>query len=121
MQRFAMAAVQRPHTLSGLLQPKESSCKTLRAALLHVLQPVCVLLHAGGPALQETARGADAARNAVGKAAGGAFQELQEQPAFLTAGQLRKYQLEGLNWLTYAWLKVRGCMYSLHPLTCSAC
>jgi SNF2 family DNA or RNA helicase len=56
--------------------------------------------------VQETARGADAARNAAVKSAAGASLELQEQPAFLSAGKLRQYQLEGLNWLTYAWLKV---------------
>lgn len=56
--------------------------------------------------MQETARGVEAARNAAGKGAGGTFLELQEQPAFLAAGKLRDYQLEGLNWLTYAWLKV---------------
>lgn len=55
-------------------------------------------------ASQETARGVDAARNSASK--GAASLELQEQPAFLSAGKLRGYQLEGLNWLTYAWLKV---------------
>lgn len=85
----------------------------------HVVYWGCLCAALGGPALQETARAADAARNAIAKSAGGTFQELQEQPAFLSAGNLRQYQLEGLNWLTYAWLKVR--MHSLHlPLpTCT--
>jgi chromodomain-helicase-DNA-binding protein 1 len=34
---------------------------------------------------------------------------LREQPGFLQGGQLRDYQLEGLNWLTYSWLKVGDC------------
>jgi hypothetical protein len=57
--------------------------------------------------IQETARGVDAARSASVKGVGGSSLELQQQPDFLTAGKLRDYQLEGLNWLTYAWLKVR--------------
>jgi chromodomain-helicase-DNA-binding protein 1 len=48
----------------------------------------------------------DAARNASIKRAEGASLELQAQPEFLSAGKLRDYQLEGLNWMTYAWLKV---------------
>ena len=57
--------------------------------------------------VQETSRGVDAARNASIKGADGTSLELQEQPEFLSAGKLRQYQLEGLNWMTYAWLKVR--------------
>lgn len=79
----------------------------------------CLRVVLGGPALQETARAADAARNAIAKSAGGTFQELQEQPAFLSAGRLRQYQLEGLNWLTYAWLKVRRHSLHLALLTCT--
>lgn len=55
---------------------------------------------------QETCRGVDAARNATSKHAEGASLELKAQPEFLSAGKLRDYQLEGLNWMTYAWLKV---------------
>jgi hypothetical protein len=31
---------------------------------------------------------------------------LDQQPQYLTFGQLRDYQLDGLNWLTYSWLQV---------------
>lgn len=48
----------------------------------------------------------DAARNATIKRAEGASLELKAQPEFLSAGKLRDYQLEGLNWMMYAWLKV---------------
>lgn len=78
-----------------------SSNKTLHCAT-HAAASTSPLL------LQETSRGVDAARSAATKsaAAGGTSLELQAQPSFLTAGQLRDYQLEGLNWMTYAWLKV---------------
>ena len=31
------------------------------------------------------------------------FQPLKEQPGYLTGGELRNYQLDGLNWLAYSW------------------
>lgn len=34
-----------------------------------------------------------------------AMRSLQEQPAWLKAGTLRDYQLDGLNWLVYSWSK----------------
>jgi SNF2 family DNA or RNA helicase len=33
---------------------------------------------------------------------------LAEQPAFLSFGKLRDYQLQGLNWLTFGWLNNRN-------------
>jgi SNF2 family DNA or RNA helicase len=36
-----------------------------------------------------------------------AINALEKQPDFLAGGKLRDYQLEGINWLTYAWIKVR--------------
>lgn len=32
------------------------------------------------------------------------FRELEAQPSFLTGGQLRDYQLTGLNWLIFSWM-----------------
>lgn len=69
-------------------------------------KPLLRMWSCGHVVMQETARGVDAARSASVKGAGGSSLELQQQPPFLTAGKLRDYQLEGLNWLTYAWLKV---------------
>ncbi len=31
------------------------------------------------------------------------FMKLSQQPSFLVGGELRDYQLEGLNWLIYSW------------------
>lgn len=35
---------------------------------------------------------------------------LLQQPDFLRAGQLRDYQLEGLNWLIYSWMQNNNCI-----------
>lgn len=35
---------------------------------------------------------------------------LLQQPDFLCAGQLRDYQLEGLNWLIYSWMQNNNCI-----------
>ncbi len=35
---------------------------------------------------------------------------LEAQPGYLTFGQLRDYQLDGLNWLTYSWLQDKNCI-----------
>lgn len=35
---------------------------------------------------------------------------LLTQPDFLRAGQLRDYQLEGLNWLIYSWMQNNNCI-----------
>ncbi|KAF8073052.1 CHR5 [Scenedesmus sp. PABB004] len=75
-----------------------------------------VMAARGGPAardaflarqqrIQEASKGPDAARAALGGSGLGA---LAEQPSFLRGGALRDYQLEGINWLTYAWLKNRN-------------
>lgn len=42
-------------------------------------------------------------RKEGGERARPAFEKLTQQPAFLRGGQLRDYQLEGLNWLLYSW------------------
>lgn len=42
-----------------------------------------------------------------------AFQKmraLESQPDYLTAGKLRDYQLEGLNWLVYSWYTNKNCI-----------
>jgi hypothetical protein len=61
--------------------------------------------HTCGPS-QEPAKGVDAARAHALQAAAGASPELTAQPAFLAGGTLRQYQLQGLNWMMFAWLKV---------------
>lgn len=38
------------------------------------------------------------------------FSRLTAQPAWLTGGTLRDYQLEGLNWLIYSWHKETNCI-----------
>lgn len=57
--------------------------------------------------VQESSKGVDAARSAVHRSntSRSAFQ-LEAQPGFLAGGQLRDYQLLGLNWMTNAWLQV---------------
>ncbi len=59
--------------------------------------------------LLEPAKGVDAQRSAYAskKKSIGA---LDVQPEFLKFGQLRDYQLHGLNWLTYSWLQDRNCI-----------
>eukprot|EP00878_Enallax_costatus_P036649 GHUV01041177.1.p1 GENE.GHUV01041177.1~~GHUV01041177.1.p1 ORF type:complete len:246 (+),score=74.65 GHUV01041177.1:668-1405(+) len=54
--------------------------------------------------LQEQFKGVDAARSSV--ISKGGIADMSTQPAFLTGGKLRDYQLEGINWLTRAWIKV---------------
>ncbi|KNC98438.1 uncharacterized protein SPPG_06143 [Spizellomyces punctatus DAOM BR117] len=39
-----------------------------------------------------------------------AFEEYDEQPDFIGYGQLKPYQLEGLNWLLYKWHKETPCI-----------
>jgi chromodomain-helicase-DNA-binding protein 1 len=56
--------------------------------------------------LMEPSKGIEAQRSGLSKKK---LAELKEQPDFLQGGQLRDYQLEGLNWLTYSWLKVGNC------------
>jgi chromodomain-helicase-DNA-binding protein 1 len=36
------------------------------------------------------------------------FQKLAEQPGYITGGQLRDYQLHGVNWMAYLWCKNRN-------------
>lgn len=55
--------------------------------------------------LQEPSKGVHAARSSF-ISSKRSIAEMSTQPAFLTGGQLRDYQLEGINWLTYAWIKV---------------
>lgn len=50
--------------------------------------------------LRSTCKGMDAQRQAFLRHKN---QALREQPPYLTGGQLRDYQLDGLNWLIYAW------------------
>ena len=50
--------------------------------------------------LTETSANVEAARNSMY-----AMRSLEKQPAWLKAGTLRDYQLEGLNWLVYSWSK----------------
>eukprot|EP00923_Selenidium_pygospionis_P019159 GHVN01033534.1.p1 GENE.GHVN01033534.1~~GHVN01033534.1.p1 ORF type:complete len:1313 (-),score=174.73 GHVN01033534.1:144-4082(-) len=35
---------------------------------------------------------------------------LQESPAYKAGNRLRSYQLEGLNWLVFCWMKKKGCI-----------
>jgi SNF2 family DNA or RNA helicase len=42
--------------------------------------------------------------------AGESQRALLAQPEWLRAGQLRDYQLEGLNWLIYSWLQNHNCI-----------
>eukprot|EP00878_Enallax_costatus_P045790 GHUV01055275.1.p1 GENE.GHUV01055275.1~~GHUV01055275.1.p1 ORF type:complete len:311 (+),score=100.50 GHUV01055275.1:1067-1999(+) len=58
--------------------------------------------------LQEQFKGVDAARSSV--ISKGGIADMSTQPAFLTGGKLRDYQLEGINWLTRAWIKSRNCI-----------
>ena len=57
--------------------------------------------------LMEPSKGIEAQRSGLSKKK---LAALKEQPDFLQGGgQLRDYQLDGLNWLTYSWLKVGCC------------
>jgi hypothetical protein len=55
--------------------------------------------------LQEPSKGVDAARSSF-MSSKRSIEALTVQPDFLAGGQLRDYQLDGINWLTYAWIKV---------------
>ncbi len=55
----------------------------------------------------QSTRGVDAARSAW---AAKKTRALQVQPSFLKFGQLRDYQLDGLNWLILAWSKDLNCI-----------
>ncbi len=39
-----------------------------------------------------------------------AMRSLEKQPDWLRAGQLRDYQLDGLNWMVYSWAKNNNCI-----------
>lgn len=39
-----------------------------------------------------------------------AMRSLEKQPEWLKAGQLRDYQLDGLNWMVYSWAKGNNCI-----------
>lgn len=41
---------------------------------------------------------------------GAGTRALEEQPACLSGGQLRDYQLDGLNWLVYSWSCASNCI-----------
>jgi hypothetical protein len=89
--------------------------------------------------LQEPSKGVDAARSCF-MSSKRSIEALTVQPDFLAGGQLRDYQLDGINWLTYAWIKVRAtaslldgchtcfkvqvtcsCVYHLHAMHCNCC
>jgi SNF2 family DNA or RNA helicase len=55
--------------------------------------------------LIEGVRGLEAQRRASE-----GMRALLQQPDFLRAGQLRDYQLEGLNWLIYSWMQNNNCI-----------
>ncbi|OLY85707.1 Chromatin remodeling factor mit1 [Smittium mucronatum] len=38
------------------------------------------------------------------------FQEIKEQPKYLSAGKLYPYQLEGINWMLYKWMAQESCI-----------
>lgn len=57
------------------------------------------------PAPQEPSKGVDAARASF-VSSRRSIEALSVQPEFLAGGTLRDYQLDGINWLTYAWIKV---------------
>lgn len=48
---------------------------------------------------------AESARNSMY-----AMRSLEKQPEWLKAGQLRDYQLDGLNWMVYSWAKANNCI-----------
>jgi chromodomain-helicase-DNA-binding protein 1 len=69
-------------------------------------------------ALQEPSKGVDAARSSF-MSSKRSIEALTVQPDFLAGGQLRDYQLDGINWLTYAWIKVHmRCLPLLIPSCC---
>lgn len=35
---------------------------------------------------------------------------LESQPSYLSGGQLRDYQLDGLNWMVYSWSCAHNCI-----------
>eukprot|EP00884_Botryococcus_braunii_P018071 jgi/Botrbrau1/4948/Bobra.0122s0026.1 len=55
--------------------------------------------------LQRHTLSVDQARQAFQK-----MRALESQPDYLTAGKLRDYQLEGLNWLVYSWYTNKNCI-----------
>jgi hypothetical protein len=55
--------------------------------------------------LQEASKGVDAQRAALNRKRGaGGLSKIEAQPDFLSGGQLRDYQLVGLNWMYKGWL-----------------
>eukprot|EP00882_Tetradesmus_deserticola_P026761 GHRQ01029552.1.p1 GENE.GHRQ01029552.1~~GHRQ01029552.1.p1 ORF type:complete len:619 (+),score=313.07 GHRQ01029552.1:120-1859(+) len=57
--------------------------------------------------LLEPSKGVEAARSSF-VSSKRSIAALTVQPDFLAGGQLRDYQLDGINWLTYAWIKARN-------------
>jgi hypothetical protein len=57
--------------------------------------------------LSRTTLSVEQARNAFHNMG---MRALERQPDYLTAGKLRDYQLEGLNWLVYSWYTNKNCI-----------